>query len=190
MQIKTVKQVARVAAGYTFRKAIKGSPDGQSRVIMAKNINEHGAINYEDLTNISDIPNRSNALVENGDVLLSSRGVFRAGVFWDKMESVVAASSTFILRVKNTEVVPEYVAIYLNSEAGQAGIQKILTGSTIKTILRKSLENLKIPIPALSIQKQIINISQNIQKREALLNKKINLSKNIAEGAIKKLLTI
>lgn len=189
MQTKSLKEISEILAGYTFRGALKSEAQGKIKVILAKHITDDGTINYPELIKITQVPPRTNAYVQNGDILLSSRGIFRAGVFNVEDSNVIAASSTFILRVANKEVIPEFVAIYLNSEAGQSDIQKILTGSTIKTILRRSLENLKIPIPPLSVQKQVIEIKQNIQEREKLLNKKIDLSKNIAEGAIKKLLT-
>ena len=95
----------------------------------------------------------------------------------------------FILRITNKNILPEYLSIYLNSEIDQNGIKKILTGSTIKTILRRTLEKLEVPVPPLTVQEQIVAISSNWNKREKLLNQKINLSKNIAEGAIKQLLT-
>jgi len=189
MQTKSLKEISEILAGYTFRGALKSESQGKIKVILAKNIADDGTINYPELIKITQAPPRTNAYVKNKDILLSSRGVFRAGVFNAEDSNIIAASSTFILRVENKEIMPEFIAIYLNSEAGQSDIQKILTGSTIKTILRRSLENLKIPVPTLAVQKQIIDINQNIQKREKLLNQKINLSKNIAEGAIKKLLT-
>lgn len=190
MQIKKLKDISELIAGYTFREALKSDLEGESKVMLAKHINDDGSVNYEALVKITQSLPRTNAFISKNDVLLSSRGVFRAGVFKKNENNVIAASSMFILRIVDNKIMPEYLAIYLNSEAGQSNIQKILTGSTIKTILRRTLANLKIPIPSLSVQKQIVDISNNWNKRERLLNQKINLSKNVAEGAIQKLLTI
>lgn len=190
MQSKNLKEVTAVIAGYTFRGALNSIPDGNTKVMLAKNINENGTINYSDLTQVNLVPPRTNAFIAQNDILLSSRGIFRAGVFDKDLKNIIAASSLFILRTKDKSVIPQYLSIYLNSKTGQKSIQKILTGSTIKTILRRTLENLEIPIPPPSIQKQIIDISENWKEREKLLNQKINLSKNIAEGTIKQFLTI
>lgn len=189
MQNKYLKEISEIIAGYTFREALKNDPSGGTKVLLVKNINDDGAINHSELTRINLISPRTNAFIAKNDVLLSSRGIFRAGVFDKETKNTIAASSLFILRIKNSNVIPGYLSIYLNSEAGQNSIQKILTGSTIKTILRGALEGLSIPIPPLTIQKIIIDISDNWQKREKLLNRKINFSKNITEGAIKQLLT-
>lgn len=189
MQNIHVKEIAEIIAGYTFRGALKHDLNGKCEVVSAKNINEDGSIDYNGLTRILQLPPRTNAFVKENDVILSSRGVFRAGVYRKKSQSIIASSSTFILRVDNTKLLPEYLAIYLNSEVGQASIRRVLTGSSIKTILRKSLENLQIPIPSIDIQKKIIDIRENWQVQEGLLNRKINLNKGIAAGAIKQLLT-
>lgn len=191
MQSKCLlKEISEIIAGYTFREALKNDPSGEIQVLLAKNINDDGSINHSELTQINLALPRANAFTKKDDVLLSSRGIFRAGVFNIETKNTIAASSLFILRIKSKNVLSQYVSIYLNSEAGQNSIQKILTGSTIKTILRGALENLSIPIPPLAVQKMIIEISDNWQKREKLLNHKINLDKNIAEGTIKQLLTI
>jgi len=189
MQTKYLKEVTEIIAGYTFREALISDSNGETQVLLAKNINTDGTINYPELTKINLNLPRTNAFINKNDVLLSSRGIFRSGVFDNDSTNTIAASSMFILRIKDNSIFPEYLSIYLNTRAGQNCIQKILTGSTIKTILRRSLENLTIPIPPLSIQKMIIDISKNLQQSEKLLTKKINLTKNIAEGAIKLLIT-
>jgi len=189
MQSKILKDIAEIIAGFTFRGALKNDPNGKMQVLLAKNINEDGTVAYSELTKINLDPPRTNAFVSKSDVLLSSRGVFRSGVFDKEAKDIIAASSMFILRIADKNILPEYLSIYLNSEIGQNGIKKILTGSTIKTILRRTLEKLEVPVPSLAVQEQIVAISSNWNKREKLLNQKINLSKNIAEGAIKQLLT-
>lgn len=189
MQSKCLKEISEIIAGYTFREALQHDPDGEIQVLLAKNINDDGSINHSELTRINLALPRANAFTKKDDVLLSSRGIFRAGVFNIETKNTIAASSLFVLRIKNNNVLPQYLSIYLNSEAGQNSIQKILTGSTIKTILRGALENLSIPVPALAVQKMIIEISDNWRKRGKLLNRKIDLNKNIADGTIKQLLT-
>jgi restriction endonuclease S subunit len=189
MQSKCLKEISEIIAGYTFREALKSDPRGETQVLLAKNINDDGSINYPELIRVNLTLPRTNAFITKNDVLLSSRGVFRAGVFVKEPEGIIAASSLFILKIKDKNVLPKYLSIYLNSEAGQNSIQKILTGSTIKTILRGALEELSIPVPSLAIQKMIIEISDNWQEREKLLNRKIDLSKSITEGTINQLLT-
>jgi len=189
MQRKIIKEVSEIIAGFTFRGALKSDPDGGMRVLLAKNINEDGTISYDDLTKISLEAPRTNAFVSKNDVVLSSRGVFRAGVFSEDTNNTITASSVYILRISVKYILPKYLAIYLNSKIGQNRIKNITTGSTVKTILRGALENLEINIPSIDRQKKIIEIMENWQTREKMLVKKIEVSKNITEGAITHLLT-
>lgn len=189
MQSKSLKEISEIIAGYTFREALKSDFNGDIRVLLAKNIHDDGTIHYHELTKVALTISRANSFVMRKDVILSSRGVFRAGVFDKDTKDTIAASSVFILRLKDDKVLPEYVSIYLNSEAGQSSIKKVLTGSTIKTILRGALEDISIPIPSLNIQKLIVSIADNWQQREKLLIRKIHLSKQIADRAINHLLT-
>lgn len=188
MQSKSLSEIAEIIAGYTFRGALKNDPHGETQVISARNISNDGTVDQSELIRISLVLPRTNAGIARNDVLLSSRGIFRAGVLDQDTENIVAASSLFIIRIKDRNVIPEYLSIYLNSDQGQNSIQKVLTGSTIKTILRGALENLFIPIPSLDVQRTIVRISQNWTKREKLLSRKIDLGKSIAEGTVKYLL--
>lgn len=67
---------------------------------------------------------------------------------------------------------PEYLVIYLNSNEGQKKIKERMTGSVIKTILRRDLENIKISIPNKEIQTVIINLFHNNQTQQKLLDRK------------------
>lgn len=188
MQIKSLKDISEIIAGYTFREALVNDSNGRVSVVLAKNINDDGTINYGELTQINLKLPRTNSFIINNDILLSSRGIFRAGVFIKNENKTIASSSLYILRLKNSEVLSKYLSIYFNSEIGQIAIKRNLTGSTIKTILKSSLENLLVPVPALQIQKMIIEIDDNWRKQEKLLNQKINLSKSITEATIKQLI--
>ncbi|MBU1626627.1 restriction endonuclease subunit S [bacterium] len=184
-----IKDITEVIAGYTFRTAIQNDADGAMHVVQAKDILHDNRVNWQGLPKVTIENLRSSATLEQNDVLLSCRGAFRAGVLTEKLENAIASASLYILRVKNETVQPEYLSIYLNSNAGQRQIQQILSGTIIKTILRRELENLPVIIPSLQKQKQVIAIYENWKKREELLNRKITLNNNIANGAINYLLT-
>lgn len=184
-----LKEITEVIAGYTFRTAIQNDDNGDMSVVQAKNILHNNKVNCEELPRVTIEKLRSNATLEQNDVLFSCRGVFRAGVLTENPKNAIASASLYILRLKNDQVLPEYLSIYLNSNAGQKQIQQILSGTIIKTILRRELENLPVIVPSIQKQKQIIAISNNWQRRAELLNRKITLNNNIANGAINYLLT-
>lgn len=189
MQTKKLKEITEIISGYTFRTAVKNSPKGNTFVLFAKDIALDGTINTFELTS-SNLPLlKTSSFTLNKDIILSSRGSFRAGILHDNRKNIIAASSVYILRIKTSKILPEFILTLLNSKIGQNSLQKIVTGTTIKTILKKDLEELEIPIPKIQDQQTIIQIEKNWKNRENLLNKKISINQKISEATIKKLLT-
>jgi len=193
MQTKlTIKDIAAVIAGYTFRTAIQNDDKGLIPVVQAKDILGNNQVNSLNLPRVTIQNVRSTSFLEENDVLLSCRGVFRAGVATDRLNNAMASASLYILRIYNDQrdkILPGYLSIYLNSNSGQKLIQQILSGTIIRTILRRELENLPLIIPSIQKQRQIIEIYNNWKRREILLNRKLTLNKTIANGIINYLLT-
>ena len=184
-----LKEITDIIAGYNFRTALINDDKGDMSVVQAKDILKNNQVNFQELPKVTINNLRSSATLEKDDVLLSCRGVFRAGVLSEDLKNAIGSASLYILRINIDKVLPRYLSIYLNSNAGQKQIQQILSGTIIKSILRRELENLPVIIPSLQKQKQIIEIYMNWQKRKELLNRKITLNNNIAKGAINHLLT-
>jgi type I restriction enzyme S subunit len=189
--IKELKDIAEVIAGYSFRTALHDKANASSFVLQAKNILDDSVVDMENLDGIDFENYRSRAVVKNGDVVISSRGTFRAGLvkFKKKYEKeIIASSSVYILRLKKENILSEYLAIYLNSIEGQKKLNERVTGATIKSIRRSDLGNIEIIIPSIKEQEKIIDIYNINNKLRKSLTDKINLINNINEVAINKLL--
>ena len=90
----------------------------------------------------------------------------------------------FIIRVKDVNVIPKFLSLYLNSNEGQKEISKIVTGASyLQSIIRKSLEDFKIPIPPIIKQKAIIALNENMQAQEKIQEKKNQIKKIIINTA-------
>ena len=132
--------------------------------------------------------NRTNALAKNNDVVLSSRGSFKSAVIQIGSETVVAASSIYLLRLKTDEVLPEYLAVYLNSNFAQKQIKEKITGVVISAMLRNDVKELEIIIPSLEVQKKIITIYFNSLRHQKLLRQKQLLTNQINQELINQLI--
>lgn len=185
---KNIKDIANVIAGYTFRTALKSHKNGLMAVVQAKDILDNFYITKDSLTKIDLQEYQTKAFIKENDIVISSRGSFRASIIKGDTANMIASSSVYVLRVEDKNILPKYLAIYLNSMDGQKKIKEKMTGSVIKTILRRDLENVKIPIPNKEIQNTIINLFQNKQAQQKLLNKKIRLTNQIIENSISKFL--
>ena len=190
MQNKTkIKQIVDVITGYTFRGAIQESHDSSLFVLQAKNIEKDTlSINVSDLVAAVCDTSHTKAFIKPNDVVISNKGVFRSAVVRSN-KKILASSSVYILRVKDTKLVlPEYLALYLNSPIGQQKLNHLMTGAAIKYILRKDIENINIHLISLEGQRKLVDLYYNISTQINLLERKCNIIKNIVNGTLNKLL--
>lgn len=186
---KILKNLITIISGYTFRIALQQDDVGNVFVLQTKNIKDNDInIDKNDLIKIFSKTTDANYFVKKNDVVISSRGNFKAG-FINFEDKTIASSSLYILRINNIdEILPEYLVVYLNSDFFQKLIKEASTGGVINTILKKDLENLEIILPNIKTQKDIINIYKNNQKYKNLLNKKIEIFNKTSSVLINKLL--
>lgn len=191
MQSKKTKQlneIAEIILGYTFRNSLKLQEDGNAFVVQARNVSEDIIIKNDDLLKINLENNRAKSFAQNNDVVLASRGIFKTSVVKSNSNNLIASASVYLLRLKTTKVIPEYLSIYLNSDFVQKKINEKITGAVIKSLLKKDVAEIEVIVPGLEDQKKIINIYFNNLEQKKLLNKKIELTNQINKGAINKLI--
>ena len=143
--------IAEIRAGYPFRGAVPDMPDGLCQVIQPKDVFGGGII---DEVALRFTPERlkPDYLLKNGQILLSSRGEFKAALYKGKGKSL-ASNLLFVLSVRKKEFLPEYLVFYLNSKSGQAQMASRKNSGTLQAIVRSGIEGLDIPLLPLKRQK-------------------------------------
>ncbi len=183
-------EVGEIILGHTFRGAIVDTPNGNYYVLQAKNIRGEGTLEAKDLTATFLDGTKMKALARDRDVVLSNRGTFRAAVFKDARQNVLAASSIYLIRIRDhAQCLPEYLAIFLNSHEGQNLLEGMNRGTLIKSLPKKSLLGLSVPLPALHVQKTVIDIQKNYAARADLYERKLRLEEQIANQTIASLIS-
>ncbi len=185
-----LSEIANIQSGYSFRVKVVNVDNGKLGVIQAKDINglyvdEHGLARI-------DQDYAETRIQQDGDILLTSRGSFRAGV-GKFSKPTIASSSLFTIRLTSEEFLPEYVSIYLNSDAAQYYFSQSAKGATIQSLVIDDLRNLSIPRIPLENQQIIINLQRNIEDQNRLLKRKQEIVNGVLntsisqtiEGAIK-----
>lgn len=189
-----IKDIAQVIAGYAFRGAITPDNNGNIFVFQAKDlIQGEPLVNTSTLTKVSlDVPEHP-AYLQKNDILIIARGMksgaFRSTVFMSDEPNVIASSSIHIIRVKNKEVLPEYISLYLNTPLAQLALSQVVSGSYIGSLSRSALEDILVPIPSLQKQKIMVDLQRNLFEQLKLLFKKNELKQNIINEAFSKLTT-
>jgi len=153
------KKVALKDYAEIFRgKAVsKKDPTGNIGVINIANIDELG-IDYSGLDYIEETERKaSRYLLENGDVLISSRGtILKVAIFSEQTFPCIPSSNLIVIR-PNDGLLGKYLKIFLESSIGIKLLKSIQRGTTVVNINYKDLGQLEIPLLSLEEQKEIIN---------------------------------
>lgn len=111
-------------------------------------------------------------LLNEGDLLLASKGSNNICVMVPKTEQNCVASPSFlVIRLHNkNDILPEYVAWYINLPMIQKSLATQSRGTSIMSISKATLSELEIPIPVVEKQKKYIVLFQLQKKEQELYN--------------------
>lgn len=155
----------------TIQTGIFAKPElgGDIVYLQAKHFFENGTISsslHPDLK-LEDIGSRH--LLQPGDVLFAAKGSKNfAAVYESHNPPAVASTSFFVLRFVQSQLLPEYLAWFLNNPSTQVLLKGQAIGTSMPSISKQVLENVEIPLPDLETQKVILEISKLRAKEKAL----------------------
>lgn len=160
--------------GYSFRQKPDCIENGNALVIQPKDVTFDGILNVETPCLI-DFPAGTN--LRKGDVLLINRGRFTACVFQDNLGMPCVATSAFlVLTPKNpAQLLPDYLALFLNSTEGQTILRRLNETTTIPFISLGNVESIEIPIPTLDLQQKLVALEKSKQRFAQLTARKTEL---------------
>ena len=184
-----LEEISTISTGFSFRGAIPKDSNGDTFVVQAANLAGDGSLAEEaDFKQIKVIGRASSVTVLENDVLLVSRGTsnggFRAAFVGALRHPLIASSSLHIIRVKTSNLLPEFLCAYFNTPQCQQQLQRIASGSTIRTLLIKNLSMLEIPIPPIKVQQSIIELARNVTSQQKIFQQRNNLLSQLVHSVI------
>ena len=181
-KLRKLGEVAEIHSGYSFRGAVIDVETGVS-VVQARDI-DGLYVKADELPQVLQHFS-SSRMLNHGDVLLTARGSFRAAIVgFDKL--AVASSSLFVLRLKDSSYLSEFLALYLSSSQAQSYLVQSAKGATIQSLSVNDLAGLSIPVVSKERQKLIVGLQQNVEAQTSLLRSKLDIVNDIYIGAINK----
>jgi len=122
-----------------------------------------------------------------GNVLFSAKGNRHVAAVWNRKEKAVATSTFLILSVNENEILPEYLAWYINQPKTQNYLKQIKKGGTISVVSKKEINDMDVNIPSMESQKKIIRIV-NLENREQEILEEIKENrKHLIQGITNKI---
>lgn len=165
-----IEDCADVRPGFSAKGAISNDPKGTLQVITAQHITKGEVYRYSEdhVLRISPPKFYEKYLVVAGDVLFMSRGSNNYAVLIESVPDPTIAPLTFFIIHPKHNVLPEYLAWYLNQEMMKAKLNEIRAGAGTSMIPSKEFRELSIQLPPMATQEKIAELAR-LQMREKQL---------------------
>lgn len=122
----------------------------------------------------SDVGDKlSKYYLEDGDLIITAKNsIVKTAVYKaEDNKKIILTGNLIVIRLDKNKCDPYYLQAFLNSEDGQNEIKSIQTGTTIKVINPKRLEEMMIPLKVIEDQKKIAALcKKTIQEIQDLKN--------------------
>lgn len=165
---RALGDIADIRNGYAFRGRVVDDPDGDVTVLTIKDIKPDAAPDESELTRIpsAGLNRLERYLLEDGDVVFQSRGYRHNAMVFAGPVPAIAAQGLYQIRPNEAEVAGAYLAWYLNHENYQRQLLNSAQGTQIQLIPRRELAALKVAVPPLEVQAQIVDLAELRQRQK------------------------
>jgi len=161
---KPLVDLVRIRSGERFAKEefqSKGIP-----FVQVKNVTTNGTLDLRQVQTIMpEVAKQSRGYSRPGDILITTAGTIGKVTLIDDSFSekgVCIDTSLRRLMVLDTNtLLPEYLTIYLQSPIAQQQMKLLTTGSVIPGLSNPNLSELKVYVPNLTKQREILTIFNN-----------------------------
>ncbi|MFN0204250.1 MAG: restriction endonuclease subunit S, partial [Bacteroidia bacterium] len=156
--LKRLNEIAlKVISGYDSREFVEkeeGIP-----YLRVGNVKAF-AFDLNDVKYIPQFEISKDIQLQNNDLLITRKGSFgNAVIVNESVLSAVISSEVFRIPL-NSNVIPKYVEIWLNTNTAQYVFEQIKTGAIMGHITQEVLKNVIIPLPPLEKQREIVALFQ------------------------------
>lgn len=179
----TLDSYINVSSGRSFRGAIKSTADGPHHVIQLRDIdceNDKCSIRTDDLIKTEIKTNRKIAFLDDGDILMSSKGsILRAFILKNIPKNTVCTQHFFLLKPKKAKpLLSEFIVEVINMAANQSWLHQRTSGSYQKMLTLSTLEKMPFPNMSLEQQKDFLSLRQAIDEEKQTMHKLIENREN------------
>ena len=192
---KPLGEVAEIYGGLTG-KSKADFEDGNALFVSYKNIYEHYEINPQELSKVKVSETEQQHKIEYGDVLFTGSSetveevAYSSAVTTHFNEAVYLNSFSFGVRFhKNIELIPEFSKHLFRGLYMRKQLTKTASGVTRFNVSKTQFKKLKIPLPPLSVQQEIVRILDKFTTLEAELEAELEARKKQYEYYRDNLLT-
>ena len=120
-------------------------------------------------------------LLSEGDILFAAKGARNfAWVYTSDIGKAVASSSFFVIKIAKkmqTQILPEYLAWYINHPKVLTGIKHQALGTSIPSITKEVLADTSVILPPVQKQQQVVKLQSLANQQRQLYGRLQDLHK-------------
>ena len=163
-----LSNVAYVQPGYLSRTSARSVPTGTHRLLQARDVSPQHGLRLDAAVRFRPERNPDLYRVSQGDILLAARGEDHRACLIDVELRDVLASSVFYIIRPFADMVPGYLAWWLNQPDSQALLGSASSGTGISYIARPLIEDLPVVVPPLEVQRRIADAMDLWQRQQSI----------------------
>ena len=167
-----ITDIADINIGYQFRAKIEPTDDGTHSVIQIRDFDDNRSLRPDNLMRVKIDKPVEQFHIKKGDVLFLSRGHrnWAAPIVADLRGDAIAVSHFFVIRINKADVMPEYVAWYINQAPAQEFLHmNARHGTHMPLISLSAFKGIEVEVPSIDKQKTIVELSRLLEKEKQLL---------------------
>ena len=176
---KKLAELADLSSGVHLRAAPVA--EGDTYYLTGKLFDERGAPVSElwKPTVVIDGRLERHRLKDN-DLLLFAKGLHHRVLHYRSEYGPAVASTLFmVLRIKVADLLPAYLHWYLNDPQTQSELSRMARGSGIPSLSKKALQMLRVPVPTIDTQRNILRGHRLWQQQQQVYEKLIETKRTL-----------
>jgi hypothetical protein len=154
-----ISEIAQVRTGVYAKPSLSGV----ARYLQARDFNEFGELDRRVKPQLMPRVELEKHILIEGDILFAAKGTNNfATVFRSDIGPAVASSSFFLIRILEqvrSQVLPDYLAWFINSPRSQSLLKGKAKGSNPPSITIRDLRDLVVPLPPMHVQELVLVIN-------------------------------
>lgn len=159
-----------VQAGHPFRGSIPEDPEGNAFAVQMRDVSPDGGVAWDELVRTSLDGRKSPVWLQPGDVIFVARGARNYALCLENVPMpAVCSQYFFLLRIKSTGLLPEFLAWQINRAPAQRYLAKNAEGTDQLSIRRGVLEALPITVPPMEQQHRIVALAKDASRERKVL---------------------
>lgn len=169
INMKLLRDIAKLEACYPFRGRINEIPDGKVRVIQMKDVSLEGGVDWSGLVSTTLEGRIKPKWLTSGSIVFMARGNRNIAIYMDDVpEKTVCSPLFFHIHVISKDISPDFLAWQINQGAAQEYLKRERMGTHQLSIRRKTLEELPISVPPMETQKKIMELDRLMREEQRI----------------------